>query len=158
MVLTPGRPARVLALALLVFALAPSVHAQISFAPVVGYDDRGQAPMLGLALEAGAPLYGAPLRPSVRGLVEYVFTDEDLDVIHGTLDLIGRFGGGYGSAFTPYAKGGLAITSVDDRFNDADIEVSANVGGGLDASRFFAEGEYAFGDYGGLRARVGYRF
>ena len=144
--------------ALLALAVARPAAAQISFAPVVGYDERGAAPMLGLALEAGVPLYGSSLQPSFRGLVEYVFADEDLDVIHGNLDLIGRFGGGYGSLLSPYAKGGLALTSVDDRRFDPDVELSANVGGGLEASRFFAEGEYAFGDYGGIRARVGYRF
>ena len=148
---------RFLLFALLALAITRPAAAQISFAPVVGYDERGQAPMLGLALEAGVPLYGAALQPSVRGLVEYVFTDEDLDVIHANLDLIGRFGG-YGSLLSPYAKGGLALTSVDDRRFDPDVELSANVGGGLEASRFFAEGEYAFGDYGGIRARVGYRF
>ena len=153
---------RLLALTLFLTAAAPA-QAQVSFAPTVGYDERGQAPTLGLALEAGAPLYGVPLQPSVRALVEYVFGQEDtfsrdpIDVIHANLDLIGRFGGGY-SALSPYAKGGLALTSISGRRLDPDVEVAASLGGGLEASRFFAEGEYAFGDFGGIRARVGYRF
>ena len=153
---------RFLLFALLALAITRPAAAQVSFAPVVGYDEVGQGPMIGLAVEAGAPLYGSSLQPSVRALVEYVFStaerDQGLDIIHGNLDLIGRFGGGYGSLLSPYAKGGLALTSVDDRRFDPDVELSANVGGGLEASRFFAEGEYAFGDYGGIRARVGYRF
>ena len=149
---------RALLLALTAATLAPVASAQVSFAPFVGYDERGEAPMVGLAVEAGVPLYGSPVAPSARALVEYVFADADLDVVHVNLDAVARFGAGYGGGLAPYGKGGLTLTLVAPEFEDSVTELGLNVGGGVEVSRFFVEGEYAFGEFDGLRGRVGYRF
>lgn len=125
--------------------LAVPARAQVTFSPTVGYDERGDAPTIGLAFDIAVPIVGSPVQPSVRPLVEYVFGPNDLDVVHANLDLIARFRASPYATMAPYAKGGLALTYVsEERFED-ETEVSVQIGGGLEVSRLFAEGEYAFG-------------
>ena len=147
---------RPLALALALTAVPAS--AQVSFSPTVGYDQRGNAPTIGLAFDVAAPVYGLPVQPSVRPLVEYVFGPNDLDVVHANLDLIARVRASPYATAAPYVKGGLALTYVAEEGFEDETDVAFSLGAGLEVSRLFAEGEYAFGDYDGARLRLGVRF
>ena len=147
---------RLLSLAVLAAALPAS--AQVSFSPTIGYDERGNAPTVGLAFDVAAPIYGSPVRPSVRPLVEYVFGPNDLDVVHANLDLIARFGASPYASVLPYVKGGLAVTFVAEEGFENETDTALSLGAGLEVSRLFFEGEYAYGEYFGTRLRAGVRF
>lgn len=154
---------RFAALALLI-ALAAPAQAQLSFAPVVGYDLDAEGPSIGLAFEIGAPLTSIPLTPSFRPLVEYVFVDgtggADISLIRANADLLARFQAGPTAAFQPYAKAGVTVSNVSvDGLDGSDTDVGLNVGGGLEFTRIFVEGELGIGGtYDGFRIRGGYRF
>ena len=155
---------RIPLLAALVLLAVPAQAQQFSFSPLVGYDLEAEGLMIGLAAEIGAPLQGIPLQPSVRPLVEYVFADADIDVIRANADLIGRFESAPGAAFLPYAKAGLTLEYISVDVPDgvdvdnSDTDLSLNIGGGAEFTRFFLEGEYGFGGIEGFRVRAGYRF
>ena len=145
--------------ALALVALATPAKAQLSFAPMVGYDLDAEALTVGLAFELGTQLSGLPLQPAIRPSVEYVFLDGDATYVRADGDLIGRFNAG--TSFQPYAKAGVTVEyiSIDTGFGDAsNTEVGLNLGLGAEFNRLFVEGALGVGDISDLRVRAGYRF
>ena len=148
----------ILALALLgLAAVARPATAQVSFAPLVGYDIDAEALTLGLAFELNTQLTSIPLQPAIRPSVEYVFVDGDVTYVRADGDLIGRFAPGTLS-FLPYAKAGVTVEYFDSDLTDSNTEVGLNLGGGAEFNRIFLEGAVGFGDISDLRVRAGYRF
>lgn len=152
----------------LAFLIAVPAQAQLSFAPIVGYDLELEGPSIGVAFELATPLNGVPLQPAIRPLVEYVFVDSPdgvtFNFVRAQADLIARFESSPGASFLPYAKAGAGIeyfgVSGDD-FGGADAsdtEFAINIGGGAEFSRFFVEGGLGLTGAEGLRIRGGYRF
>ncbi len=156
-----------LALTLSLVGLAAPSQAQVSFSPTVGYDldnPFGDGLSVGLAFELSTQLASLPLQPAIRPAVEYVFVDaDDVTFVRANVDLLGRFSPMSGGAFLPYAKAGVTIEyfNLDTAvfgFDSSDTDVSLNVGGGVEFTRFFLEGELGLGGYSDLRLRAGYRF
>lgn len=148
-------------------AVATPATAQVSFSPTVGYDldnPFGDGLSVGLAFELSTQLSSLPLEPAIRPSVEYVFVDaDDVTFVRANADLIGRLNPVSGGTLLPYAKAGLTLEYVDaefipDGFDSSDTEISLNLGGGVEVSRFFVEGELGLGGYSDVRLRAGYRF
>ncbi len=141
------------------FVLAAPARAQISFAPMVGYDIDYEGLSLGVAFELGTTIPALPLQPSIRPSVEFVFVGNNTSVVRGDLDLIGRFSPSPG--FLPYVKLGptLEYVSVDaPGGNGSNTEIGLNLGAGAEFNRIFLEGALGLGDISDFRIRAGYRF
>lgn len=155
------------ALALGAALLAAPASAQISFAPLLGYDIDAEALTLGVAFELGTTLPSLPLQPSIRPSVEYLFIGDE-EILGTTVsttavrvdgDLIGRLAAT--PQFQPYVKLGPTIEFVSVDVNgqsDSNTEVGLNIGGGLEFSRAFVEAALGLGDISDFRIRAGYRF
>ncbi len=147
--------------------LAAPASAQISFAPLLGYDIDYESLTLGVAFELGTQLPSLPLQPSIRPSVEYVFGESEeiagVDVgssaVRVDVDLVGRLAAT--PQFQPYLKLGPTIEFLMvDVGNDSETntEVGLNLGGGLEFNRVFVEGALGLGDISDVRIRAGYRF
>ena len=139
--------------------LAAPASAQVSFAPLVGYDIDAEAFTLGVAFELGTQLPSLPLQPSIRPSVEYVFADSDVTYVRADVDLVGRLQAT--PQVQPYLKLGPTIefVSVDIAgVSESNTEVGLNLGGGLEFNRVFVEGALGLGDISDFRVRAGFRF
>lgn len=146
------------AFALLALLAAPA-SAQISFAPMLGYDIDAEALTLGVAFELGTTIPALPLAPSIRPSVEYVFADGDVTYVRADVDLVGRLQST--PQVQPYVKLGPTIEFVSFDVageSESNTEVGLNIGGGLEFNRVFVEGALGIGDISDLRIRAGYRF
>lgn len=145
------------ALALAAALSLPSARAQISFAPMVGYDIDAEALSLGIAFELATPIAALPLQPSIRPSAEYIFADGDITYVRVDGDLIGRLNAT--PTLQPYVKAGPTIEFVSiDGIDDSNTEVGINLGGGAEFNRIFVEGALGLGDISDFRIRAGYRF
>lgn len=148
-------------------ALAAPASAQISFAPMIGYDIDYEAAMIGLGFEFALPQNAVPLTVAVRPSVEYLFLGDgsdlggiDQSVFRVNGDLIGRFGQP-GPALSPFVKAGLGleVASFDTgTVSDTNTEVGLNLGAGAEYNRFFGEATLGVGNISSTRIGIGYRF
>jgi hypothetical protein len=124
-------------------------QAQVEVGPRVGFDIVGDVEELFLGADARIHLPAMPLQ--INGAFDFYFTDEKYDeFVQFSINALYEFGVA-NAAFTPYAGGGLGISSSEPKgSNKQQTDVGLNVIGGAVFSagtlRPFAQAQITFGD------------
>ncbi len=146
------------------FCVAPTVQAQFSFFPYIGYDlgrdGGGDGPLVGLGVEV--PVTPSLLPVAVKGRVsaETTFIGDNLSLIRFNGDAVVRIAAPT-VPVTPYAKAGVIVERVTNSTPDPSVtntEVGAGLGAGAILGNLFAEFTLGLGDVSSGRFAVGYRF
>lgn len=124
-------------------------QAQVEVGPRIGFDIVGDVEELFLGADARVHLLAVPLQ--INGAFDFYFTDEMFDeFVQFSINALYEFGVA-NAAFTPYAGGGLGISSSERKgSNNRRTDVGLNVIGGAVFSagnlRPFAQAQITFGD------------